>query len=65
MYLTGALFLDGGLEVVDHIFGRTLFEKDPTCLQTWLDLPLHPLQEDEPGGDRHWIESSPALQVSV
>lgn len=60
--LMGALFLDGGLDVVDGIFGRTLFGDEDTCLRTWLDLPLHPLQEDEPGGDRHWIESSPALQ---
>jgi hypothetical protein len=48
---------------VDAIFGRTLFGDDDSCLRTWTELPLHPLQEDEPGGDRHWIESSPALQV--
>ena len=62
---TGALFLDGGLQVVEKIFGRTLFGDDNTCLRTWQELPLHPLQEDEPGGDRHWIESSPTLQVIV
>lgn len=60
----GALFLDGGLDVVDRIFAHTLFNDDENCLKAWMDLPLHPLQEDEPGGDRHWIESSPALQVS-
>lgn len=60
--LMGALFLDGGLEIVDKIFARTLFEEDKTCFRVWLELPLHPLQEDEPGGDRHWVESSPALK---
>nr|KAG5706615.1 hypothetical protein BaRGS_005685 [Batillaria attramentaria] len=63
--LMGALFLDGGLEVVDKIFARTLFEVDKVCLKVWMELPLHPLQEDEPGGDRHWIDSSPALQKLV
>lgn len=63
--LMGALFLDGGLDIVDQIFARTLFEDDKVCLRVWLELPLHPLQEDEPGGDRHWVDSSPALKKLV
>nr|AMN88357.1 DROSHA [Mytilus galloprovincialis] len=60
--LMGALFLDGGIEVTDRIFSNTLFGDSDELLQTWKEIPLHPLQEDEPNGDRHWIESSPALQ---
>ncbi|XP_076455458.1 ribonuclease 3-like [Babylonia areolata] len=63
--LMGALFLDGGLETVDAIFGRTLFGDEAECLKIWQNLPLHPLQEDEPAGDRHWVESSPALQKLI
>ena len=62
---TGALFLDGGIEVADRIYGQTLFNDSDPLLQTWKELPLHPLQEDEPNGDRHWIKSSPALQVWI
>ena len=60
--LLGALFLDGGVDLVDKIFAKTLFD-DLDLVRTWKQLPLHPLQEDEPEGDRHWVESSPALQV--
>lgn len=31
-------------------------------LQTWLNYPPHPLQEQEPFGDRKWIESYQTLQ---
>ena len=64
LYFLGALFLDGGIEVTDRIFSYTLFNDSDSLLQTWRELPLHPLQEDEPNGDRHWIQSSPALQVN-
>lgn len=59
--LMGALFMDGGIELADTIFSKTLFEEEKH-LKTWQELPPHPLQEDEPNGDRHWIDSSPALQ---
>lgn len=62
--LMGALFLDGGVDLVDKIFAKTLFD-DLDLVYTWKQLPLHPLQEDEPEGDRHWVESSPALQKLV
>ncbi|KAL3872342.1 hypothetical protein ACJMK2_040272 [Sinanodonta woodiana] len=59
--LMGALFIDGGIELADRVFSSTLFPESD-LLQTWTNLPQHPLQEDEPNGDRHWIESSPTLQ---
>ena len=61
--LMGALFLDGGIDLADRVFGEVLFGDDEKLLNTWINLPRHPLQEDEPNGDRHWISSSPVLQV--
>ncbi len=62
--LMGALFLDGGIDLADRIFANVLFGEDERLLDVYTDLPRHPLQEDEPSGDRHWIESSPVLLVS-
>ncbi|XP_054713969.1 ribonuclease 3-like [Uloborus diversus] len=59
--LMGALFLDNGIEVADKVFAITLFT-EPQLLAVWKNYPLHPLQEQEPGGDRRWIESVPLLQ---
>ncbi|KAK2171819.1 hypothetical protein NP493_1022g00005 [Ridgeia piscesae] len=63
--LMGALFLDGGIELADRVFGETLYDDNPKLLDIWSNLPPHPLQEDEPLGDRHWIASSPILQKLV
>ncbi|XP_055946835.1 ribonuclease 3-like isoform X3 [Argiope bruennichi] len=59
--LMGALFLDGGIEVADKVFSKTLFP-EPELQEVWKNYPLHPLQEQEPDGDRKWIESVPLLQ---
>jgi len=59
----GALYLDGGIEVADRVFGRTVFGDDEQLLQVWEKMKMHPLQEQEPDGDRHWIEKSSFLQV--
>ncbi|XP_064648980.1 uncharacterized protein LOC135501106 [Lineus longissimus] len=59
--LMGALFLDGGIELADRIFASTLFD-DKDLHGVWEKLPQHPLQEEEPSGDRHWIKSSAVLQ---
>ncbi|GFU28545.1 ribonuclease 3 [Nephila pilipes] len=59
--LMGALFLDGGIEVADKVFSATLFP-EPELQEVWKNYPLHPLQEQEPDGDRKWIESVPLLQ---
>uniref|UniRef100_A0A1B6EBR2 RNase III domain-containing protein n=1 Tax=Clastoptera arizonana TaxID=38151 RepID=A0A1B6EBR2_9HEMI len=60
--LMGALFLDGGIEVADKVFGETLFKGESELLREWVDYPPHPLQEQEPLGDRKWISSFPTLQ---
>ena len=56
--------MDGGIQEADRIFGDALFD-DPNLLYIWKNLPPHPLQEEEANGDRHWVESSPALQVGM
>lgn len=53
--LMGALFLDGGIEAADKVFGEVLFEDDKILLNVWQNYPPHPLQEEEPNGDRQWI----------
>ncbi|VDO97599.1 unnamed protein product [Soboliphyme baturini] len=61
----GALFLDGGIDVVDRIYGETLFsvKDEPEMHYVWFHLPKHQLQEQEPGGDRHWIDKVDVLKL--
>ncbi|XP_035232949.1 ribonuclease 3-like, partial [Stegodyphus dumicola] len=59
--LMGALFLDDGIEVADRVFSQTLFT-EPELYEVWQNYPPHPLQEQEPGGDRKWLASVPLLQ---
>lgn len=61
--LMGALFLDGGIKIADAVFGETLFKVEPDLLNIWVKYPKHPLQEQEPTGDRQWIPSFELLQV--
>lgn len=42
--LPGALFLDDGIELADRIFGGVLYDDDTDLLDTWQNLPVHPLQ---------------------
>ncbi|XP_063972523.1 ribonuclease 3 [Diachasmimorpha longicaudata] len=60
--LMGSLFLDGGIEVADRVFGETLFQNECDLLSVWVNYPRHPLQEQEPMGDRQWISSFEFLQ---
>lgn len=60
--LMGALFLDGGIDVADRVFGKTFYGDSPELLDIWVNYPKHPLQEQEPGGDRKWIKKLPLLQ---
>ena len=60
--LMGSLFLDGGIEVADRVFGETLFMDEENLSQVWVHYPKHPLQEQEPTGDRQWIPSFELLQ---
>ena len=48
----------------DHVFTRALFYDDPKLQKIWRDYPAHPLQEQEPNGDRQWISKFPILQVA-
>lgn len=60
--LMGALFLDGGIRVADRVFSNTLYGDDPSLLKVWVEYPRHPIQRQEPNGDRHLIEKYPRLQ---
>ncbi|KAL6266209.1 hypothetical protein P5V15_003070 [Pogonomyrmex californicus] len=60
--LMGSLFLDGGIEVADRVFGETLFKNEDDLAKVWVNYPRHPLQEQEPTGDRQWIPSFELLQ---
>ncbi|CAH1953379.1 unnamed protein product [Acanthoscelides obtectus] len=60
--LMGSLFLDGGIEVADKVFSATFFEERPDLHEIWVNLPLHPLQEQEPDGDRQWIDKFEILK---
>lgn len=40
----GSLFLDGGIDVADKVFGEALFKDEPAMLDVWVNVPLHPLQ---------------------
>lgn len=50
------------LQVVDRIFSTTLYKYNPDLLEVWMDVPPHPLQAQEPHGDRHWIPQFELLQ---
>jgi len=63
--LMGAIFLDCGVELADKVFGDSMFGAEPDHFETWSELPLHPLQTQEPNGDRHWIPTYPVLQKMV
>ncbi|XP_017776911.1 PREDICTED: ribonuclease 3 isoform X2 [Nicrophorus vespilloides] len=60
--LMGALFLDGGIKIVDRVFSETLFKELPDLLNVWVNYPPHPLQQQEPLGDREWIPKFKLLQ---
>jgi ribonuclease III len=59
--LMGALFLDGDIKVADKVFSIALMD-DPELKEIWDNYPRHPLQEQEPNGDRQWIESFELLK---
>lgn len=55
----------GMIQVADKVFAETLFKQDLDLLDIWVNYPPHPLQEQEPLGDRKWIPSFELLQVST
>ncbi|CAD7089834.1 unnamed protein product [Hermetia illucens] len=60
--LMGALLLDGGITVADKVFARALWMTQESLKDVWENYPPHPLQEQEPLGDRKWIESYQMLK---
>ncbi|XP_068144101.1 LOW QUALITY PROTEIN: ribonuclease 3 [Drosophila tropicalis] len=60
--LMGALLLDGGIKVADEVFTDALFRQEEKLLNIWKNLPEHPLQEQEPLGDRSCIDSYRVLK---
>lgn len=60
-----ALALDGGLEVVDRIFGAVLFGDCERIHRVWVRIPPHPLQVEHPDGDREWVLKVPMFKVSL
>lgn len=63
--LMGAIYLDGGIDEADKVYAHALFGAEPKLYQTWTNFDPHPLQMQEPGGDRHWIQTYPVLQKIV
>lgn len=57
----GALFLDADIKVADKVFSIALMD-DPEQKEIWDNYPKHPLQQQEPEGDRRWIESFELLK---
>lgn len=62
--LLGGVFLDSGLEECQKLFGRLVFPEED-LYQVWKGYPVHPLQVEYPGGDRHMIGESEVLQKMV
>ncbi|EDO32746.1 predicted protein, partial [Nematostella vectensis] len=62
--LLGAVYLEAGLQVATELFSRLAFTEQD-LYDKWMELPKHRLQDQEPGGDRHLIGSSPVLQKLV
>ncbi|KAL5112420.1 Ribonuclease 3 [Taenia crassiceps] len=60
-----ALALDGGLEVVDRIFGAVLFGDCERIHRVWVRIPPHPLQVEHPDGDREWVLKVPMFKKLV
>ncbi|KRZ06598.1 Ribonuclease 3 [Trichinella zimbabwensis] len=62
--ILGAVYLDGGVQVADRVFGRFLFPPDwnRALHWVWFHPPRHPLQQEYPDGDRHLIHQCPTLQ---
>ncbi|KAK4310674.1 hypothetical protein Pmani_017774 [Petrolisthes manimaculis] len=59
--LMGAIFLDSGIEEADKVLSSTLFKNESVLHSIWVNYPPHPIQEQEPHGDRKWIKSFPIL----
>uniref|UniRef100_A0A2A4K3R9 Ribonuclease 3 n=1 Tax=Heliothis virescens TaxID=7102 RepID=A0A2A4K3R9_HELVI len=63
--LMGSLFLDAGIQVADRVFALALWHNEPDLLDVWTKDRPHPLQEQEPLGDRKYIKDFEFLQKLV
>ena len=65
--ILGALYIDGGLDQAKKFLTSTMFWEEEThsLRDIWTNLPSHPLQEEEPGNDRHHIQRHAILQNLV
>lgn len=52
-------------QAADAVFSATLFKDEDELHDIWVNYNRHPLQEQEPQGDRRWIETFPILQVRL
>lgn len=59
--LMGALLLDADIKTADKVFAIALMD-DIELKDIWDDYPKHPLQQQEPDGDRHWIDKFELLK---
>ena len=50
------------IDQADRVFAFALFGAEPELHGTWVKFDPHPLQMQEPGSDRHWIQTYPILQ---
>jgi len=60
--LMAALFLDAGLEVADKVLSSVLFDENEELLKKWVNYPKHPIQQQNPDGDRHLIDKIQLLK---
>ncbi|CAF5082913.1 unnamed protein product, partial [Rotaria sp. Silwood1] len=60
--LMGAIYLDGGLAIVDKILSKILFYQDKQLTDIWNNLQAYPLKIQYPNSDRHLIEQVPLLK---
>ncbi|XP_045599544.2 ribonuclease 3 [Procambarus clarkii] len=63
--LMGAIFLDSDIEEADKVLSSTLFKDEDVLHSIWVNYPPHPIQEQEPEGDRKWIKAFPILTKLV
>lgn len=64
--LMGALLLDGGgVMVPDKVFSYAMWVDNDVWKEVWDNYPPHPLQEQEPLGDRHWVSNYELLKKLI
>ena len=59
--ISAAVFLDSDLETVSKMLCRIFWDEDD-LRDVWTHIPPHPIQAQQPNGDRHLIKSTKILQ---